>query len=307
MIRKYCSSHLIVNGLALLVLLLAMSTMTSIAQDSGASSGFIGADTCMECHESQYESYAKSIHSRKFIKGPASQDACEACHGAGAMHVEKGGGNNVDIFTFDKDADPKEKSAKCLMCHRQSHDMDAWELGTHVRNGVSCDSCHDLHADGNQKPAEPEVCFTCHRNTRSEVNKRSHHPILEGKVSCSSCHAPHGSISKSMVKTDDIQQLCYGCHADKRGPYIYEHPPVEENCLICHAPHGSRHAKLMKEKVPNICQDCHDWSRHPGTPYDGDSGFNGSSPSNRFFSRSCLNCHGTVHGSNTFENHRLTR
>jgi hypothetical protein len=63
----------------------------------------------------------------------------------------------------------------------------------------------------------------------------------------------------------------------------------------------------MKEKVPNICQDCHDWSRHPGTPYDAKSGFQSSSPSNRFYARSCLNCHGAIHGSNTFENHRLTR
>ncbi|MBU0947094.1 MAG: cytochrome c3 family protein [Proteobacteria bacterium] len=27
---------------------------------------------------------------------------------------------------------------------------------------------------------------------------------------------------------------------------------------MCHAPHGSRHAKLVTEKIPNLCQDCHE-------------------------------------------------
>ncbi|MBM9606050.1 DmsE family decaheme c-type cytochrome [Desulfopila inferna] len=291
------------------LLLLSLSLFFSAAGEAQETEpgGFIGAETCIECHESQYESYARSIHSRESIKGPQSQDACETCHGAGALHVEKGGGRDVDIFTFDDDVDPEARSAKCLTCHQTSEGMDLWSHSAHSRNEVSCDGCHDLHVDGVQKPNEPEVCFNCHRDIRVQVSKRSHHPILEGKVNCSSCHSPHGSLSKNLVKADDTQQLCHSCHTDKRGPYIYEHPPVEENCLTCHTSHGSRHLRLLTEKVPNLCQDCHDWSRHPGTPYDAETGFIGESPSNRFFARSCLNCHGTIHGSNTFENHRLTR
>ena len=276
--------------------------------ESGESNSFIGAETCKECHEEQYESYAKTIHSRKAIKGPATQDAYESCHGAGALHVEKGGGRGVDIFAFNDETAASDRSAKCLQCHQTNHDMDLWEVGAHSRNEVSCDSCHDLHAyGGDQRPEEPEICFSCHRDVRVDANKRSRHAIIEGKISCTSCHEPHGSISEHMVKADDPQQLCYSCHTDKRGPYIYEHPPVEENCRSCHTPHGSIHAKLLTEKLPNLCQDCHTWSRHPGTPYDGDSGFTGRSPSNRFFARSCLNCHGAIHGGNTFENHALTR
>jgi DmsE family decaheme c-type cytochrome len=99
-----------------------------------------------------------------------------------------------------------------------------------------------------------------------------------------------------MIRAENINQLCYKCHADKRGPYLWEHPPVEENCLTCHVSHGSKTAKLMTEKVPNLCQDCHDASRHPGTVYDAKTGFTGSAPSNRFFARSCLNCHSSIHG-----------
>lgn len=302
---KYIVFFLLPLGLVLLSCSLSMGADTSMT--AGEEEGYIGAETCKECHEAQYESYAGSVHSRKGIEGPGAGNPCEACHGPGAMHVEKGGGRDVDIFSFDGDVDAMAKSEKCLSCHQQITELDAWNMGKHSRNDVSCDSCHDLHADGEQRPAEPEVCYECHKTVRGDVNKRSHHPIVEGKVSCSSCHTPHGAINQAMVKTDDTQQLCYSCHADKRGPWIYDHPPVEENCLICHSPHGSRHAKLMTEKVPNICQDCHDWSRHPGTPYDNDAGFLGDGPSNRYYARSCLNCHGSIHGSNTFENHRLTR
>jgi len=278
------------------------------SQGTGEKSGFIGAETCKECHEKQYATYSTSIHFKKTVKGPQSQDACETCHGPGAMHVEKGGGRGVDIFTFNADSDPAEKAAKCLSCHMQNTpSMDNWDLGAHSRNGVSCESCHDLHVAGTQLPDEPEVCFGCHRDVKTQAIKRSHHPIIEGKLSCSSCHQPHGSIATHMVKADNTQQLCYTCHADKRGPYIYEHPPVAENCLNCHTSHGSLHAKLLTEKMPNLCQDCHDWSRHPGTPYDANSGFSGKSPSNRFFGRSCVNCHGAIHGSNTFEHRALTR
>jgi predicted CXXCH cytochrome family protein len=96
---------------------------------------------------------------------------------------------------------------------------------------------------------------------------------------------------------------------------VFNHPPVEENCATCHNPHGSVHAKLLNESAPNLCQDCHDWSRHPGTIYGAAGAFNcqpgdtsaacagktgqpNSNVSNRLVSRACVNCHSAVHGSN---------
>jgi len=277
------------------LLLLASSAAMGAYAGSGEPEmqvGFIGAETCQECHEEQYASYAKSIHSKKTIKGPQSQDACETCHGGGAMHVEKGGGRDVDIFAFDKDVDPEARSAKCLTCHYRTPGMDMWDMGVHRRNDISCDACHDLHvSSGNQKPNEPEVCFGCHQDVKIAVNKRSHHPVLEGKVRCSSCHAPHGTLNKGSVKSEDAQMLCYNCHAEKRGPAVWEHPPVEENCQTCHAPHGSIHGKLLTERIPQLCQNCHDWARHPGTPYDDATNFAGR--------WDCLRCHPAIHGSNS--------
>jgi DmsE family decaheme c-type cytochrome len=145
---------------------------------------------------------------------------------------------------------------------------------------------------------EYETCTACHKQIRSQLLKTSHHPIIEGKLKCTSCHNPHGALSHAMVKEESVNQLCTGCHTDKRGPYMNEHPPVEENCLTCHNSHGSPHAKLLSERVPNVCQDCHDWSRHPGTYYSGNQGWSATTPNTRLVARSCLNCHTTIHGSN---------
>lgn len=273
------------------LLLFCWSTANgAYAKGAEEKEGFVGAETCKECHEKQYESYARSVHSKKSIKGPASQDACETCHGPGAKHVEKGGGRGVDIFAFNKNVDPELKAARCLTCHEKTPGMDLWTLGVHKRNDVSCDSCHDMHTpSGRQKPNEPEVCFNCHRDVKIAVNKRSHHPILEGKVKCTSCHTPHGSLSQHLVKADDPRELCFNCHADKRGPMVWEHPPVEENCQSCHEVHGSNHSRLLNERIPQLCQNCHDFSRHPGTPYDRTASF-----TSRF---DCLRCHSAIHGS----------
>ncbi len=289
--RKSIIFYLLPLSLLFLSFLLSHAASSVETDNAGANIGFVGAETCQECHEAQYESYLKSVHFHKSIKGPESQDACETCHGPGAKHVEKGGGRGVDIFAFGKDVDPQAKSAKCLACHERTPGMDLWNFGVHKRNDVSCDSCHDLHTGRSQKPREPEVCFGCHKDVKIDTNKRSHHPILEGKIKCSSCHSPHGSLTRNLVKADDNQQLCYRCHADKRGPVVWEHPPVEENCMTCHNVHGSIHEQLLTERIPQLCQNCHDWSRHPGTPYDNSASF-----TSRW---NCLRCHPAIHGSNS--------
>lgn len=298
--RKYIIMFLVPLSLLLLSFSQAIGA-TASTQEADPSKGFIGAETCQECHESQYASYAKSVHFQKYVKGPQSQDACETCHGAGAKHVEKGGGRGVDIFTFDKDPSRSadEMSRVCLTCHSSKANMTNWDMGQHKRNDVACTSCHSMHS-GNSKPDQLTVCFGCHRDTKAQVSKQSRHPILEGKVKCSDCHNVHGTLSRGMIKAETPNLLCYTCHVDKRGPFIWVHPPAEENCLICHTPHGSRHENLFAERINVICQDCHDDRSHHGAAYDATSGFGGDNESNRFVARGCVECHHTMHGSANF-------
>lgn len=272
-------------------------TSQALAAEMGAA--------CADCHQEIVTGFNTSFHGRIW-KGSGLASNCENCHGLTDEHVASPTMTNVIAFTSGGGRSADELSRQCLTCHDSSVHLAMWDMGQHSRNDVACVTCHTIHTTRNQVN-QPEVCYTCHRSIRAQVNKQSHHPIIEGKILCSDCHNTHGNTNRRMIRAESVNELCYSCHAEKRGPYVFEHAPVEENCAICHVPHGSRHAKLMAEKIPNLCQDCHDWSRHPGTPYDATTGFTGSSPSNRFFSRSCLNCHGAIHGSSNFENHRLTR
>lgn len=259
---------------------------------------------CAKCHEDAVRGILPSRHGAKI---DASGSMCQSCHGDAAAHL-KDPQKAKPERNFDKAMTADQKSAACLGCHDGNRQLTFWDSGKHKKNDVACNSCHNIHG----KPRDPsispyvttqralqyEVCGSCHQSIRNQINKTSHHPIAEGKAACSDCHNPHGALSHAMVKNESVNQLCTNCHTDKRGPFMWEHAPVEENCLSCHAAHGSNVPKLLNEKVPNLCQDCHDWSRHPGTYYGGNQGFAPGLQNTRFLARACVNCHQAIHGSN---------
>ena len=293
-----------------------------LALSSGESLAAPPPEACKNCHEEQFDSFNASIHGQKGHPGsPASKQGCGSCHGELDEHVKSRGKTTAGVINpASKKLSTAEKEGVCLSCHASSRHLAFWDSGKHRKNDVTCANCHNPHGGKpsllrvdkpqiaplvtTSKVPQQEVCFNCHRDIRSLVMRPSHHPIVEGKVKCTSCHNPHGALSPSMIVSESIKDLCTTCHADKRGPWLFEHAPVEESCLNCHNPHGSRSVKLLNEKVPNLCQDCHDAAQHPGTMYDADANFRApvgptSGPNTRFLARACLNCHVEIHGSNS--------
>ena len=257
--------------------------------------------TCKMCHSDYFNSYAPSIHANKEIRNsPANALGCESCHGPGQLHIQKGGAKGTGILAFSKGkAEPYAKSEKCLACHAESRSMAFWDMSKHKTAEISCDRCHSAHSGkkGNLKAPVNELCISCHRDVRTQISKQSHHPLQEGMMKCTDCHDQHGNFGSKMIKAASVNELCYRCHAEKRGPFLWEHPPVEENCQTCHAPHGSNHGKLLTNRVPLLCQNCHTSTGHAGRAYTSQDTFRGIAPTNRMYGRSCLNCHSNIHGS----------
>ena len=94
------------------------------------------------------------------------------------------------------------------------------------------------------------------RRSTGSTRCLSHHPIKEGKMVCSDCHDAHGQ-PKATSRPRRVNLLCYKCHAEKQGPFAYEHPPVTENCAICHEPHGTVANNLLRQPTTFLCLRCH--------------------------------------------------
>lgn len=267
------------------------------AAQSGAPEGtpYAGADKCSTCHEEVATGLSTTVHGSNAF-AMRSDKGCETCHGPGTAHIDKEGDKSL-IRSF-KALSPSEASAVCLGCH-QNGDRTNWAGNVHDRRNVACVECHTIHHGKSERyqlktVKIEETCARCHAPIMAQLMRTSHHPIREGLISCVDCHNPHGTEIPKMISANSVNEKCYQCHTEKRGPFLWDHPPVRESCLNCHVPHGSSHTKLLVMKRPYLCQRCHMDTRHPGSLYDASNLLT----NNRELSRACSNCHLNLHGSN---------
>jgi len=265
----------------------------------------VGADTCTTCHDQVAKSFQHAFHAQQGVQ-------CEECHGNGSLHVQ-GGGDVSKIISFSQ-RPVRTANAVCLSCHTRDDQVRHWSGGAHAANRVRCIDCHQVHASTTQAAAErrasfdtasgdafaarlvsPETdvvlrsrsatndaCLKCHKTEAAQLSMPYHHPLREGKMSCVDCHDPHGGPAGNNLRTANVNQLCLGCHAQYRGPFAYQHPPVTENCMICHNAHGSPNTNLLSVSMPALCLQCHAGHHNgAGLPIDD----------------RCTNCHGSIHGS----------
>lgn len=287
---------------------------TGFALGNEDSGGYAGSETCLECHEEQYETYLKDYHA---IKGdprnPAAKHSCESCHGPGANHAEEEDIETILALGPKSDVPAEKQNEACLECHTKGK-LILWHGSQHEDRILVCSNCHSIHKGYKKslsKLSETEVCVQCHKPIRSQLYRRSRHPIKEGKIKCGDCHNPHGTIADHLVDAQYVNLKCLECHADIRGPFLWEHPPTVENCLTCHTPHGSTHVALLNGKTPYLCQRCHSNQGHAGELYARTASQANQSVyrvlNNKAFYRACLNCHVSVHGSNHSSGKTLLR
>ena len=267
---------------------------------STAGATYVGEDTCVTCHAPQQAGYDKSLHHQKVDpRTPEALKSCETCHGPGSKHAADPEKSKLRKFSTLK-AD--EANAVCTTCHA-SGDHALWAGSKHEARGVTCISCHSVHNAKGEKQlkeeTQPKVCATCHQQIVNKLNRFNHMPVREDKMQCSSCHNTHGSANVKMLRAGTtVDGACTSCHAEKRGPFLWEHAPVVNACVTCHDPHGSSNDRMLVSKVPFLCQRCHVTSRHPPTVYDSFIMKN-SSNGNKLTGRGCVICHSQIHGSNS--------
>ncbi len=256
-----------------------------------APSDYIGADVCAACHQEVVNGFANNPHTRMTLMHGDKGITCENCHGPGKAHAESGG--TTKMFNFAA-ASTQAVDSKCLDCHAGAH--PDFQRSPHAKAGVSCVSCHDIHKSATPenllKASQPQLCYQCHGDVKAALNMPFHHPVNEGVVKCSDCHDAHGTFQTNNLRaTADQNRICTKCHADTRGPYVYEHAAVKaEGCLGCHSPHGSQNARMLNmPSVNTLCNQCH--SRVANATIHGmGAGSDELAP--------CTDCHTFIHGSN---------
>lgn len=236
--------------------------MLTLPTIEGASK--VGDGNCASCHKELMAPFAKTVHGRLAgFEVMGGEKGCESCHGPGSMHVKDG--DYSKIFSFAK-LPPDQSSAICLKCHSFGSLME-WHGNEHAVNDVACIDCHRIHQGPlpikkSLKLPEPDLCYSCHQEYQAKASFPSHHPVKEGKMTCSSCHEAHGSTVRGLKTDERPNDLCFNCHARHQGPFVFEHGPVQEDCGICHDPHGTVANNLLKQNEPFLCLQCHESHFH---------------------------------------------
>ncbi len=305
--------------LAVVTLLLVLPAQAAPPRVAGAT--YVGSEACKGCHEDVAKATAPTLHGKllgtKLSKGSLQAQGCEGCHGAGSKHMENPADPAGNLrFGKKSPLSPDDQNALCLQCHARGKRV-LWAGSPHEARDVTCVTCHAIHRPHTEKAqlkvvkperydsrgqlldaVEYDLCGQCHQVKAMQFQRSSHMPTTArgegGRMTCGSCHNPHGTTTEKLIAAASVNENCTSCHAAKRGPFLWEHPPVLESCLNCHQAHGSNLQSLLKVQAPRLCQQCHSNSGHNNRPYTPPA----IVPSSRVYNRSCVNCHQSIHGSN---------
>lgn len=260
---------------------------------------------CGSCHASAVAAYRETLHGRLFRdrpRGARELDNCAACHGPLDAHAaDPDDPASIRSLRRARNPDPRARSAPCLDCHAAGPLADG-PHGRHLKAGVACGDCHVVMRPVSTRALLTaqtafDLCASCHPGVAAQRAARTTHVSAGAGLSCTDCHNPHAR-GRGALKAASVNETCAPCHRTQSGPFLFEHPPVEESCLNCHAPHGAPQPALLKMNAASLCLSCHSQA-----PF-----FHSFTGMDRFtLGRSCANCHSQIHGSNHATGGRLQR
>jgi len=106
-----------------------------------------------------------------------------------------------------------------------------------------------VYAQGELERGIPELCYKCHAQLKEILSQGYlHSPFQQGR--CLSCHAPHASKLKALLK-DDVNSLCLDCHKITK-------IMGRKKCTDCHLPHAGKNKYFLVKTEEELCISCHE-------------------------------------------------
>jgi predicted CXXCH cytochrome family protein len=201
-----------------------------------------GQITCVTCHDnssSQMHMQARANHT-PMLRAMDGESLCLQCHDAGqSMHGAKLGkahlasmnasngfgstssSSSSNVLTASDPTVMDSVSRNCLSCHDGSVAKDVSSGVPMQGNGrisltsnvVGSRSDHPMGVypvSGIRSTATGEMD---HLYVPSALDSRIQ--LVEGKVSCISCHSPYSQKKKQLVMSNFKSALCLSCHVDQ--------------------------------------------------------------------------------------------
>ena len=191
------------------------------------------SSVCLVCHgrDESHAGFSRGEHA-------AAGVGCTGCHG---LHEYVARPQLNDLVP-----------ALCYECHagvraqfmlNEHHPVD--------EGSVVCMDCHDPHARADRTLLagfKQHTCLHCHTEYRGPWFFEHEAVTVEG---CSSCHAPHGSVNRHLLKYQRVGDLCLQCHPEQ--PFFHDlTDPADQrttgfnDCTRCHTEiHGSNNDALF--------------------------------------------------------------
>ena len=218
------------------------------------------AKLCFSCHDE----VLSQIESKQYQHMPVKQGRCSECH---APHASA----NEGLLN-------KDSSELCYSCHETS--VTDFKFPHKPFQQGQCSACHTAHASDDDrllKRSGSALCLGCHQSTAGL--KKSHLGRELKTVDCLSCHNPHGSADRSLLRAvqhrpfaqkncvschvrEDDTNLCLDCHKETLASFnaVHSHIGVggaANACTVCHNPHVGDRPGLLPTNEGRVCRSCH--------------------------------------------------